>query len=74
MNQVFEQCGWTGPAYLQAIQEAAERVPVQNVPTDRSFASDSGSGELTAEEERIEARYRQLEYYYQRNFHYKSLE
>lgn len=74
MNQVFELCGWTGPAYLQAIQEAADRVPVQNVPTGRCFAPGSGTGELTVEEEEIAARYRQLEYYYQRNFHYKDLD
>lgn len=74
MNQVFELCGWTGPAYLQAIQEAADQVPIQNVPTGRSFAAGSDTGELTAGEEQIAARYKQLEYYYQRNFRYKGLE
>lgn len=74
MNQVFEQCGWTGPAYMQAIQEAADRVPIQNIPTGRSFAAGSDTDELTVEEEEIAARYRQLEYYYQRNFRYNGLE
>ena len=74
MNQVFELCGWTGPAYMQAIQEAADRVPIQNIPTGRCFAAGSDTDELTVEEEEIAARYRQLEYYYQRNFRYNGLE
>lgn len=28
MNQVFELCGWEGPAYLQAIRDIPETVPV----------------------------------------------
>ena len=70
MNKVFELCGWTGPAYMQAIQEAADRVPVQSSATGRCFAAGAQTDGLTGEEEEIAARYRRLAYYWQRRFQY----
>lgn len=74
MNKVFELCGWTGPAFLQAIQEAADRVPVQSSATGRCFAAGAQTDELTPEEEGIAARYRWLAYYWQRRFRYGGVE
>ena len=73
MNEVFRLCGWSGPAYMQAIQEAADRVPVQSSATGRCFAAGAETDGLTPEEEAVVAEYEKLQYYYKSHFQYEDL-
>lgn len=74
MNEVFRLCGWTGPDYMQAIQEAADRVPIQSSATGRCFAAGSDSDTLDPEDEAVVEQYERLQYYYKNHFQYEGLE
>ena len=67
MAQVFEECGWQGPAFMQATQELKERVPVLHasglyeVDGELIFA-------LEPEEMDLVGDYNNLQYYWRKHF------
>lgn len=69
MNQVFEACGWDGPAYLQAISPVADRVPVLHT-SGRFVENGLVTDTLTPEGQALAEDYRNLEYYWRKNFSY----
>lgn len=74
MNEVFRLCGWSGPAYMQAIQEAADQVPVQSSATGRCFAAGAETDRLSPEEKAVVAEFDRIQYYYKNHFQYEYLQ
>ncbi len=70
MNEVFRQCGWTGPAFTQATQQVMDRVPVINNPTGLYVENGALTGALTPEGQALEDDYEMLQYYYRKHFLY----
>lgn len=68
MNQVFALCGWDGPAYLQAVSQVSEQVPVINTPTGLYLENDLLTDTLTPENDALVQDYLSLQYYHQRHF------
>jgi len=68
MSKVFELCGWEGPAYMQAIAETVETLPVVH-KSGRCVEE----GLLTDQPQNAELlrQFRALEYYYRKNFIYE---
>lgn len=68
MDQLFRECGWEGPAYMQATRACGEAVPVLSV----SGLYLTGDGALTAKLDEADAalvkQYRCLEYYERKHF------
>lgn len=67
MNLLFEQCGWDGPAYLQATNSVAAQVPVVHksgryLEYDVLTSSLSNTGAALVEE------YKTLQYYWRNNY------
>ncbi len=69
MNLVFEACGWTGPAYLQANSQIARQVPVVHT-TGRYLERGSITNSLTPEGEALVQDYLNLQYYWRTHFAY----
>ena len=74
MNEVFRQCGWKGPAYLQALEPVMERVPVQSSATGSYMENGTLTDTLTPENRALVDEYESLQYYYRHHFHYPDLE
>lgn len=72
MNQVFELCGWTGPAYLQATRAVSEAVPVIHT-TGRYLENGLLTGDLTPEGDALVRDYKNMEYFWRNHFSYSSL-
>lgn len=70
MNEVFRQCGWTGPAFMQATQQVMDRVPVMNVPTGLYVEQGTLTAALTPEGQALVDDYDMLQYYYRKHFRY----
>lgn len=68
MNEVFELCGWTGPAYLQAIDPIAERLGVVSTPTGLYFENGTLTDTLTPEGAALAEDYQSLQYDWRRHF------
>ena len=73
MNVVFDACGWTGPAYMQATQSVMEQVPVMNTPTGLYMEDGAVTGTLTPEGQALVTDFDMLQYYYRKNFIYDDL-
>ena len=71
MNQLFEACGWTGPAYLQATNGVATQVPVVHA-TGRYLERGTVTDSLTPEGEALVRDYRILQYYWRNHFAYQK--
>ena len=69
MTKLFDLCGWTGPAYMQATRPTMQAVPV---PTDkgRYFLAD---GSMTLDQPAILQDFDSLQYYYLTHFRYEPL-
>ena len=74
MTQLFDLCGWTGPAYMQATREVKERVSVINVPTGLYVEDGALTDALSGEGERLVRQYEALEYYSGKHFLYEDLD
>lgn len=74
MNEVFRQCGWTGPAFMQATQQVMDRVPVMNGPTRLYVEEGALTGTLSPEGQALVDDYDMLQYYHRKHFLYGSLE
>lgn len=74
MNVLFEQLGWEGDAYLQAVDEIRREIPVIHVQGRRMTADGAllWDDELTPGQRELVRRFRCLEYYRQHHFAYKS--
>lgn len=67
MDQLFRECGWDGPAYMQATRACASAVPVLSV--SGLYVQDGEvTDTLTAENQELVDQYRCLEYYERKNF------
>lgn len=74
MNLVFEQCGWEGPAYLQAMDELMQSLPV--ITTNEFLLVDDQlctAGELSAEQSEQLRNFHYLQYYWRNEFLYPEL-
>lgn len=70
MNVLFEQLGWPGDAYMQAVDQCRREVPVMHVQ-DRYITADGtlrALDELTQEQAALVRRFRNLDYYRQQHF------
>lgn len=70
MHEVFRQCGWTGPAYLQATEQVMDQVPVINTPTGLYVEKGQLTGSLTPEGQALVEDYNTLQYYWRKHFAY----
>jgi len=70
MDQVFELCGWEGPAYLQAVKAVEAQVPVINNPTGFYYENDLLTNVLTQDGQAALDRFYSLQYYYRTHFRY----
>lgn len=70
MSEVFEQCGWTGPSFLQLTGEVKKTIQAINTPTGLYVEKGSLTAELSREGEQILADYNNAKYYERRNFRY----
>lgn len=69
MNQLFQLCGWQGPAYLQALNGVAQRVSVVHT-TGRFMENGVLTGELSPQGADLVRDYRCLQYYWRSHFAY----
>lgn len=72
MNQLFELCGWEGPAYLQSIGAVARRVPVQHA-TGLYLEDGLFTPTLSPEGAALSQDYSFLQYYERHHFRYGDL-
>ena len=70
MNELFEQCGWEGNAYMQATDEIRKEIPV--LTTVGRYVQKDGELTETLDEVGQQAlnTFKSLEYYYGTNFEY----
>ena len=67
MNQLFAECGWKGPAYLQFTSQAME--VLQALHTSGLYVIDGQVTDLlTPEQMDVAGDYRTVEYYQRKNF------
>ena len=73
MNLVFDQCGWEGPAYLQAMDELMEMLPVV---TSNDFLLADGKlltkDELSAQQQTAYRDFLYLQHYWRNEFQYQE--
>ncbi len=72
MNVVFQQCGWEGPAYLQALEPVMEQVPVINTATGLYVENGQVTDTLSPEGAALVQEYSCLQYYRRQNFAYRT--
>ena len=70
MNVLFEQCGWAGDAYMQAVYDCWQALPV--IHTSGVYRTGDGTftGQLTQGEQALAQRFACLEYYRSTHFAY----
>lgn len=73
MNQIFDLCGWTGPAYLQATNAVARQVPVQHTS---GIYLENGvfTNQLSQEGAALTQNYQWLQYYDKHHFRYRDVD
>lgn len=69
MNQLFDLCGWTGPAYLQALNDVSRQVSVVHT-TGRFMENGVLTDVLSPEGEQLVNDYLCLQYYRRNQFAY----
>ena len=72
MTELFDLCGWEGPAYMQATRPAKEAVPVINVPTGLYVENGELTGTLSEEGGVLVKQYKELQYNWQDKFLYED--
>lgn len=73
MNQLFQLCGWDGPAYLQATTPIAQAVPVIHT-TGRYLEGDTLTDTPTAQGAALIRDYQWLQYYDKHHFRYRDVD
>lgn len=70
MDQLFRECGWEGPAYMQAVRACSSEVPVLSVSglymKDGVVTNDLGDAADLVRQ------FRELEYYERKHFRKES--
>lgn len=69
MTELFDLCGWEGPAYMQATREVAQEVPVIHT-TGRYLVDGELISDLSGEQAALVRDYQNLQYYWRKNFSY----
>lgn len=69
MQQVFDLCGWTGPAYMQASRSVAAQVPVIHT-TGQYLVDGTLTPELDPDKQALVSDYMNLQYYWRKHFAY----
>lgn len=67
MQKVFEECGWTGPAYMQATRPIYQAIPVLT-DKGRYILAD---GRFTTDAQPLAEDFNRLQYYERNHFHYQ---
>ena len=71
MNLLFEQCGWEGPAYMQAMDELRQVFPV--VTTNGGYVVDDAFvKEIPQARQELFRQFEQLQYYWRSRFLYRD--
>jgi hypothetical protein len=69
MSQLFQLCGWEGPAYMQAIADVPEQVSVVHT-TGRYLENGVLTDSLSEQGALLVNRYQALQYYWRNTFAY----
>ena len=70
MNLLFEQCGWEGPAFMQAMEDMREVFSV--VSSNDTYVVDGVfTREIPAERQELFDKFQHLQYYWRNEFLYK---
>ena len=67
MNQLFDQCGWEGPAFLKLAGQVMEQVPVINA-SGIYWENGTSTRALSPQGQELVNLYRQAEYYWRTHF------
>ena len=67
MNQLFDQCGWEGPAFLKLAGQVMEQVPVINA-SGIYWENGTSTRALSPQGQELVDLYRQAEYYWRTHF------
>lgn len=68
MTELFDLCGWEGPAFMQATRPVMEALPVINTPTGLYFEDGNLTKDLTDEDQALADQYDSLQYYWRKHF------
>lgn len=74
MTELFDLCGWEGPAYMQAIREVKGQVPVINTPTGLYMEDGVVTDSLSEAGAALVQEYEGLQYYSNKHFLYEDVE
>ena len=72
MNLVFEQLGWDGPGFMQAMDEMMEVFPIAST-TGRTMTDGVLAGQVPEERLELYRRFQHLQYYWRNEFLYKDV-
>ena len=67
MNELFELCGWEGPAFMQATREVAHQIPVVHT-TGRYLENGVLTTTLSEQGAALVEEYLDLQYYWRNHF------
>lgn len=70
MTELFDLCGWTGPAYMQAIRAVKAQVSAINTPTGLYLEDGAVTGQLSEAGAALVQEYEALQYYSNKHFLY----
>ena len=72
MQELFDLCGWDGPASMRALREVKAQIPVINIPTQLYVEKDIVTDTLSDHGQALIDRYNSFQYYYQKHFLYTN--
>ena len=72
MNLVFEQLGWDGPGFMQAMDEMMEVFPIAST-TGRTMTDGVLAGQVPEERLELYRRFQHLQFYWRNEFLYKDV-
>ena len=72
MQELFDLCGWDGPASMRALREVKAQIPVINIPTQLYVEKDIVTDTLSDPGQALIDRYNSFQYYYQKHFLYTN--
>ena len=70
MNVLFDQCGWEGDAYMQAVYDCWQALPVIHTSGAYLTADGTFTSQLSQSEQELAHRFSCLEYYRSTHFAY----
>ena len=72
MNLVFDQAGWEGPGFMQAMDEMMEVFPIATT-TGRIMTDGVLSDEVPSQRQDLYDKFQYLQYYWRSEFLYQDL-